>query len=78
MMRGKTQRREAVITWECSWMDDSPMTARRPTTSKDQPFFDVGNHRDRGLLSDMVTKLIGELGPPTRTVAGCEPQPVRL
>ena len=32
------------MAWECSATEDSPMTARRVTTSSDQLFWVVGNH----------------------------------
>lgn len=43
-MRGSIPGRDAVMAWECSAMEDSPMTTRRFTTSSDHPVLTMGNH----------------------------------
>lgn len=55
MIRGSMQVHDEVKTWECSSMDDSPITARRETISNLHPsssFLPTGN---QPILSQQVS-----------------------
>lgn len=47
MMRGRQHNHEAVNAWDCSAIDDSPMTASNDTMSRRHPeslFLPFGHH----------------------------------